>query len=262
MNTNTNDSDLNKQFSPDQNDNKLVRLIKSIVFNTERGKYIDESIVKFKYYNSFNYSFLSKEHENIHLALGITGPKHGIGKTLVACNLAVSLALGSQKDTILVDLNIANPRLHQIFGVPKSPGLAEAFLNGQVHVSRTVVDNLSVLTVGNFFSFKEDIGTSTDHSRNVLTRPNLTPVLGLDQLAAFRDVIYSLEQEFDIIIVDMPPINNESVPVLFANQLNGVIVVVDSGRTKRDEIDAMFHQLNERQVLGFVLNRFNEHHSR
>jgi len=91
-----------------------------------------------------------------------------------------------------------------------------------------------------------------------LIQPVFKPSLGLNQLSAFRDVIYSLEQEFDIVIVDMPSINNESVPVLFAKQLNGVIVVVDSGKTRREELDTMFRQLNERQVLGFVLNRFDE----
>ena len=97
LSMNTDDSNLNEKFSQSQSDNKLVRLIKSIVINDEPGKYIDESVIKFKYYNAFNYSFLSKEHENIHLAFGITGPRRGVGKTLVACNLAVSLALGSQK---------------------------------------------------------------------------------------------------------------------------------------------------------------------
>jgi Mrp family chromosome partitioning ATPase len=248
-----NANDQENNVSEEPRDNKLVRLIKSIVISPERGKYVDDSIVKFKYYNAFNYSLLSKEHENVRLTVGITSPKQGEGKTLVASNLAVSLALGSQKNTILVDLNVANPRLHQIFGVPRSPGLAEAFLNGQILVSRTAIDNLAVLPVGNF----PIAGESMNFSKNGLPE-NPGPFLGLDQLAAFRDVIYSLEQEFDLIIVDMPSIRNESVPVLFANQLNGVIVVIDSGRTKREEVDGMFHHLNERQVLGFVFNRVSD----
>jgi len=248
---NPNEPDLNSSFAEEPRDNKLVRLIKSVVVSPERGKYVDDSIVKFKYYNSFNYSLLSKEHENVRLTLGITSPKRGEGKTLVASNLAVSFALGSRKNTILVDLNVANPRLHQIFGVPKSPGLAEAFLNGQICVSRTAIDNLAVLPLGNFPVRREEPVLMIN---GVPESP--VPFLGLEQLAAFRDVIYSLEQEFELIIVDMPSINTESVPVLFANQLNGVIVVIDSGRTRREEVDAMFHNLNERQVLGFVFNRF------
>ena len=82
--------------------------------------------------------------------------------------------------------------------------------------------------------------------------------LGLDQLSSFRDVIYSLEQEFEFIIVDMPSMETEEVPVLYANQLNGLVVVIDSGRTKQEDLDAMFHKVNERQVLGFVFNRFKQ----
>ena len=237
--------------------NKLVRLIKSIAVNPARGKSVDDAVVKFKYYNAFNYSLLNREHENVNLTVGITSPKPGEGKTLVACNLAVSLALGSQKETVLVDLNVGTPRLHDVFRVPRSPGLTDSFLSGQIQISRTAVDKLSVLTSGSPLPFAQErpVAPGAAHPAGWI---DTQPSLGLDQLSGFRDVIYSLEQEYEFVIVDMPSINNESVPVLFANQLNGVIVVVDSGRTKKQEIDAMFHQLNERQVLGFVLNRFDE----
>ncbi|HUL44381.1 MAG TPA: CpsD/CapB family tyrosine-protein kinase [Bacteroidota bacterium] len=255
---NASDSELNEKFGHEPKENKLVRLIKSVVISAEQGTYVDESIVKFKYYNAFNYSLLSRDRENIHLSMGVTGTRRGIGKTLVACNLAVSLALGSQKKTVLVDLHVANPRLHTIFGVSPTPGLADAFLNGQIHVTRTAIDNLAILPIGNFVPTLEETRPLGDSSTVVVEPITVRPELGIHHLSAFRDVVYSLEQEFDVVIVDMPPINNESVSVLFANQLNGVIVVIDSGRTKREELDSMFHQLNERQVLGFVLNRFNE----
>jgi len=255
---NTNDSELNEKFGHEHKETKLVRLIKSVIIGADQGTYVDESIVKFKYYNAFNYSLLSRDRDNVHLSMGVTGTRRGIGKTLVACNLAVSLALGSQKKTVLVDLHVANPRLHNIFGVPPTPGLADAFLNGQIHVSRTAIDNLAVLPIGNFMPTKEEALPQGDSNAFVVEPLVLKPELGIHHLAAFRDVVYSLEQEFDVVIVDMPPINTESVSVLFANQLNGVVVVIDSGRTKREELDSMFHQLNERQVLGFVLNRFNE----
>ncbi|MBI1806204.1 MAG: CpsD/CapB family tyrosine-protein kinase [Ignavibacteria bacterium] len=257
---NDNDSELHEKFTPapDRENTKLVRLIKSIEVNPEKGKFIDNKVVKFKYYNAFNYSLLSRGHEEVNMTLGITSPKHGEGKTLVACNLAVSLAMGSQKKTVLVDLNIANPRLHKIFGVPQSPGLTEAFLNGSIHISRTAIEHLSVLPSGRCIPHQEKVLQADPSSNLGSAHTVVTPTLGLEQLPAFRDVIYSLEQEFEFVIVDMPAIHSEGVPILFANQLNGLLVVVDSGKTKREEIDAMFHYINERQVLGFVFNRFNE----
>jgi len=237
--------------------NKLVRSIKSIAINPEKGRFLDDSVIKFKYYNSFNYSLLARGQEDVTLTLGITSPKQGEGKTLVACNLAMSLAMGSQKNTVLVDLNINNPRLHQVFGVIPSPGLGEALRNGTIHLSQTVIDHLAILPVGNV----------PLHLENVLRFPAISGlpastiqrnVLGLDQLAAFRDIIYSLEQEFDFVIVDLPAMNTEEIPVLFTNQLNGLLVVVRTGKTKREDLDVMFQHINQHQVVGFVFNHMKQ----
>ena len=191
------------------------------------------------------------------MTLGITSARQGEGKTLVASNLAVSLALGSQKKTIIIDLNIVSPKLHHVFGTVQSPGLAEAFSNGSIHVSHTTVEHLSVLTTGNFLGQEKDVSHSASFS-DLSTRAILRPMLGLDHLAAFRDIIYSLEQVYDFIILDMPAMNSKDVPLLFANQLNGLIIVVDSGKTKQEDIESIFRQVNAHQVIGFVFNRFTE----
>ncbi|MBI5021925.1 MAG: CpsD/CapB family tyrosine-protein kinase [Ignavibacteriales bacterium] len=241
---------------------KIIRLIKTVVTNPETGKFIDESVIKYKYYNSFNYFLLSRDNQNVNLTLGITSAKLGEGKTLISCNMAVSFAMGSQKKTILVDLNVANPNLHRIFGVPLAPGLTEGLISSEINVSRTMIENLDVLTAGSTIIPHENL--FANNSIHEDTSPvSSRAMLGLDQLAAFRDLIYSLEQHYELIIVDMPAINSVCVPTLFANQLHGLVVVVHSGKTKKEEVDAIFQRINERQVLGFVLNRFDlpqEHH--
>ncbi len=238
-------------------DNRLVRLIKSIVVNPDHGTFIDERIIKPRYYNAFNFSFFSREHEDVNLTVGIISARQGEGKTLVASNLAVSLAVSSQKKTILVDLNFIQPRIHEIFGTAQSPGLAEALNNGEIYVSGTSLDQLSVLTTGNFHFRQEGQLPSASFS-NLATHTVVKPSLGLHQLAEFRDVIYSLKQQFEFVIVDLPSMDSESVPTLFANQLGGLIVVVNSGKTKLEDIDPIFQQFNERQILGFVFNRFKK----
>ncbi len=235
---------------------KLVRVIKQIVVNPEIGAHIDGDIIKFQFYNAFNYSFLSRSQENVIMSLGVTSPNQGEGKTLIACNLAVSLAMGSRKKTVLVDLNVYAPRLHQIFGVTNSPGLAEALRTSNIHVTRTQIENLSVVTAEHFTEIQDGVVSSAPFS-SLAAQPVLHPLLSLDQLAAFRDVIYSLEQEFEFVIVDMPSLNTGGFPVLYANQLQGLIIVVNTGQTKQEDINGVFHQINERQVLGFVFNRFD-----
>jgi Mrp family chromosome partitioning ATPase len=236
---------------------KLVRILKTVVVNPEVGRHIDDNVIKFQYYNSFNYSFLSRGQENVSMTLGITSPNPGEGKTLVACNLAVSLAMGSRKKTMLIDLNVYNPCLHRIFGTVRGPGLAEALRSSTIHVHQTQIENLSVLTAENFTTVQDGAVASAPFSA-FSAQPVLHPLLSLDQLAAFRDVVYTLEQEYEFVIVDMPSLNTVGFPVLYANQLNGLVVVVNTGTTKKEEINGIFHQINERQVLGFVFNRFTD----
>jgi Mrp family chromosome partitioning ATPase len=250
------DQDTGEGAAPGEKpEQRLVRLIKSVVENPERGTSIDGNTVRFQYFNSFNYSMLAREGKSVNLTVGITSANRGEGKTLVAANLAVSIAMGFRKKTILVDLCFASPRVHEIFGLQNGPGLAESFTNGAIHVSRTQVENLYVLSSGIIPLFHEpEAAPGAGAAASVSPKP----LLGLDQLTAFRDVIYSLEQEFDFVIVDMPAVNTAEIPILFTNQLNGLLIVLDSGKTRREDLDAMFQKVNDHQVLGFVFNRVRD----
>jgi len=257
MNNEEQENVRDEEKGPVRKEERLIRLIKSIVENPEKGDRVDERIVKYRYFNSFNYSVLGAAGKNLNLTLGITSAKRGEGKTLVACNLAVSLALGLQKKTVLVDLNFAKPQLHDVFELQNGPGLAEGFTNGSIHVSRTSVEHLFVLSAGVVPLFHDPTAPSTGDDGS-FTRGSAKPLLSLDQLSSFRDVIYSLEQEFEFIIVDMPPVGADEIPVLFTNQLNGLLIVVDQGRTRKEDLDGMFQKINEGQVLGFVFNRLGD----
>ena len=81
------------------------------------------------------------------------------------------------------------------------------------------------------------------------------PLLGLDHLTAFRDVLYTLEQEFEFIILDLPSVGRQEIPILFTNQLHGLVVVVNAQQTKKEDLDALFRKITSNQVLGFVMNR-------
>ncbi len=224
-----------------------VKVQKEIVYAPVAGKRVDETTVNFKYYNSFNYSLLSTDKSNLQLTLGITSANPGEGKTLVASNLALSLTLGFGRKAVVVDLNIHRPRLHEVFGVPVGPGLIDALQNGFVHVSWTQVENLAVLPSGTWRTRH----AAGDHGGSL-------PPIGLEHMASFGEVIRSLEQSFDFVVVDMPSINSRNFPILFANQLDGLIVVIDAEKTKKEDIEKMFQQVNEQQVLGFVFNRVRD----
>ena len=235
----------------------LVRLKRPIVVNPDGASFIDHKVVASRFYNCFNYSLLSPGNGGINLAVGVTSANTGEGKTLVASNLAVSLAIANQRETVLVDLNLGKPSIHTVFGAPQRPGLVEAFYDGAIHLSKTPIKDLYILGAGG----GPDTPLGKERSASIgdaSSKNGSSQAVQLEHLAAFRDVIYSLKEQFDFIIVDMPSIHEHAFPVLFTNYLDGILVVVDAGRTKQEDIEHMFRHLNERQVLGFVMNRVGE----
>jgi len=234
-----------KEVSHDSN---LVRLIKPIIFNAEKGKAIDTSVVSPKFYNCFNYSLLSTEQPNLNLVVGITSARDGDGKTLVASNLAVSLAVANQRDTVVVDFSLQRPKIHHIFGTKISPGLLDTLTDRAIHVSRTNIKNLYTLTVGS--------GAMQDFLSQSLNGERTS--FGLEQVSILRNVLYSLKQEFEFVIVDLPSIHEPGTVGLLAHQMDGILVVVNANRTKHEEIEKLFQRLDERKIIGFVFNRLED----
>ena len=211
------------------------QLLRPIKMSAVGSDFLDRSVVTFSLYNSFNYSlFLSKEKEPEKLSIGITSPGYGEGKTTTVCNLAAALSTGAGRKTVIVDLNLGRPRIHEVFGIPMGPGLAEALLGNDICVVPTQLENLFALPVGD------------------------TRMVPLSKLHAFREILASLFNEFDFVIVDMPPAGTRGFPTLIANQLSGLLVVVRSRVTKRREIGRVLRKVREENVLGFVMNGVNE----
>jgi len=214
----------------------LEKSLKPVVFNTKPGNLVDERVVDYHLYNCFNYSLFIKNgnYKSIKCMLGVTSANPGEGKTTTASNLATALSLSSQRKTVLIDLNTHSPRIHKIFGTPISPGFTDALLGNEICVTQTKIENLSVLPSGN-------LGTLP---------PNM--------LINFNVIADSLLQKFEFVIVDMASVDAKNFPTLIANQLNGLIVVVESSRTKRRDINRLFRRVNEKNVIGFVMNKVKD----
>jgi Mrp family chromosome partitioning ATPase len=219
------------------NEKRIVKSTKSIVVNPEKSKFIDRRVIKKQFYNSFKYSMIYEDRDPVNLTIGVTSPNRGAGKTLTASNLAVSFALGYKKKTVLVDLSMHNPELHNIFGTDLKPGLTESFHNGSVYLSRTKLEKLYLLPAGK----------------------RMHSTFDMDNMVAIRDIINSLKQEFEVVILDMNSILPvKDFPTMFANQVDGLLVVVDTRQTKYEDVEKMFRHIKKDQTIGFVLNRIDE----
>lgn len=197
---------------------------------------IDPKTVALKYYNSFNFSKLAEIFDNTKMTIGITSANRNDGKTLVAANMAVSLASGYKQKTLLVDMNFKHPKLHEIFGTNQSPGMAEAIAYKKVRVVPTSVNNLYLMTAGD---------------------SELTP--GIEQTLLLRQILTSLRNKFDFVIIDMGSIYPiEDFPIHFINEIDGLIGVIDSKKTKKADLERIFKHLDESQFIAYVFNRVNK----
>lgn len=198
---------------------------------------VDRKTIDPKYYNSFNFSKLASVFGNSKMTIGITSANKKDGKTLVAANMAVSLASGYQQKTLLIDMNFNNPNLHTIFGTDLSPGMAEAIYHQKIRVLPTRIENLFLMTAGN--------------------TKKLTP--GIEHTLTIRQILFAVKNNFDFVIIDMSSILPiEDFPIHFINEIDGLISVIDCKKTKKGEFKKVFKHLDETQFIGYVFNRVDK----
>ncbi len=165
----------------------------------------------------------------------VTSPTANNGKSINSVNMAVSFAQMGKK-TLLIDSDMRNPTLHRLFSIPVKNGLSEilAGLTDSITVSKTEIENLSLLTAGKI-------------------PPNPSELLAserTDKLLAF------VKQHYDCVFIDTPPVNLVTDPTAFATKSTGYIMVIKSGVTDTQStkraVDAL-HSLGA-NIVGFVLN--------
>ena len=177
--------------------------------------------------------------ENNWNVLGVTSPGHGEGKTLTAVNLAVSLAMETTQTVLLVDANLRNPSVHEVFGLGDCPGLADYLLDNQ-----PVEDLLVHPGIGRFVLLPG--GRAISNSTEILTSPRMV----------------ALVEEFKhryparIVIFDLPPLLHTADVLAFAPYTDALLLVVEEGKTTAEEVQrALSLVKNSRPVLGTVLNK-------
>jgi tyrosine-protein kinase Etk/Wzc len=172
------------------------------------------------------------------LALAVSSPGPGDGKSLVSANIAVSFAEAGYR-TLLVDGDIRRGQLHESFRdpIPRRPGLID-YLTGMVPLEsvlrETGVDNLTLVPCG----------TRRHRGPELLQSP---------MLPAFLD---EMRTRYDVVIVDTPPLAAGIDPFVLASATGNMILVFRAGATDRRLAHARIGLLNRLpiNVVGAVLN--------
>src|SRR5262245_30962130 len=167
----------------------------------------------------------------------VTSTAPGEGKSMVASNLAISLAQAGQR-VLLIDGDMRKPKTHEILGCKQEPGLSNVMVGSSKAseaVRKTTVSGLWVLAAGRI-------------------PPNPAELLGS---ARFREFLTSLKQHFDWILVDTPPVMAVTDAALVANRASGVVFVVGAEMTSHHAARRALDQLEQANAkfVGAVLNR-------
>ena len=169
------------------------------------------------------------------LVITSTGP--GEGKTLVASNLAIAFAQAGQR-VLIIDADMRRPRVHEVLSLPQEPGLSNVLVSSvktSEAIKATGITGLWMLPSGR-------------------TPPNPPELLGS---VRFRELLDSLRDHFDWVIIDTPPVMAVSDAALIAHFSTGVVYVVGAEMTSRFAAQSGLEQLQSARahLVGAVLNR-------
>lgn len=167
----------------------------------------------------------------------VTSTDKGEGKSFVASNLAVTIAASIDNYVVLLDADLRDPSVHDIFGIKNSVGLSD-YLDSQVDLpavlKKTFLAKLTLIPAG---------------------PPPLNPseLLSSDHM---KRLIKELETRYDdrFLIIDTPPPYVTSEANALATYVDGVIIVAKYGSTKKKRLKDIVDTYGKEKILGVVNN--------
>ncbi len=200
-----------------------------------RKRASDESIVINPRFRGLASQLLSEALQNASgQAIGVASSSSGEGVTNTATNLAVNAAALADSPILLIDVASNRKTLYQFLGVNATPG-ATAVLNEQQPLTAVVQDtrhrNLTFLSSG---------ATSQQHD-----------------VRAWETLLEDAKRAFHLVLLDLPPVPALSSQMGNVGNLDSVLLVIESGRTRKQAV-LRSQSLLERmglKPLGIVLNK-------
>jgi len=189
-------------------------------------------------YEDLKINLLSYHYDKCIKTILFLGTSHGNGSSTTAINFATALARDGHLDVLLIETNLRTPRLHEVFSV--DPGQ-------------------------NFTGFPSD-GKKSDEGFKKVGPENLYIVtpgcrlsgpLSLVESQRFWEFLKTMRTEFDYVILDGPPLPSFSESKVICNKVDGVVMVVESGKTRKQVALRAKKDIEQAggTVLGVVLNK-------
>lgn len=173
--------------------------------------------------------------DNPPRVLQVTSTIPGEGKTTIALTVACSAAQSGQK-TLIIDCDLRHPSTSRYFKADKAIGLVD-YLAGSVELQKAVI-----------FDEKMQLWLLPAGART----QNPPDLLGSERL---KQLMTALRSEFDLIVVDTPPMGPVVDPMIVSNLVDKVIYVVRWAATAREMVDHSIQRLSgHKKVAGVVFN--------
>jgi capsular exopolysaccharide synthesis family protein len=181
---------------------------------------------------------LQQMRDNNWRTLAVVGATAGVGKSTIAANLSLSIALDSNQTVLLVDADLRKPRLATYFGVTSDKGLGD-YLDGKVELPDVLlnpgVERLVLLpSVGSY--------------------ANSTEMLGSRKMS---ELVTELKARYEtrLLICDLPPLLASGDALGFLPQFDCALLVVQNGGNTAAELTETRRLLAKTNLLGWILNK-------
>lgn len=186
--------------------------------------------------NAFGDGALQRPNRNLIM---VTSARPNEGKTFTAINLALSIALERDRTVLLVDADVARPSVARVLNFPGTAGLVDFLADHERSIAdimlSTSLPKLRILPAGRRHA----------HSTELLASESM------QQLAQ------ELAERYPdrVVVFDSPPLLATSEAAVLAGLMGQVVMVVEAGKTKREELKEALALLNPDQYVGLVLNK-------
>ena len=167
----------------------------------------------------------------------VTSASPSEGKTFAAANLAISIALNINRHVLLIDADMRRPELHKRFGFGSVPGLSDYLAEGRLLTSlllKTKVEKLTLLAAGS-------------------PPDNPAELIGAERMSSLLAEVTNRYPD-RIVVIDAPPPALAAETGVLARQVDGILVVVRYGSTRRSDLSDLVARVGEKKILGSIVN--------
>ena len=188
---------------------------------------------------------MKKAREKGWQTIMITSVGKAEGKTLTSINLALTIAMEMHQTSLLVEADLKEPNMRRYFGFRGEAGLSDYLLGGAA-----LPDLLLTIGIDRFVMLLG--GKSIPNSAEILGSPKMQSLV-TEMRNCYLD---------RYVIFDLPPLLECSDPLIFAEYVDAILLVVEAGKTTTNHVKKAVDLLEGKNILGWVLNKVttNEKH--